>query len=189
MMSVRWGTWLIGWAFTAVMLTAPAAPVSAQVANAQAVGASAELTLQTQYDSVVSLAAYRGQVVLLLYGDRHGSRHMGTYGRGLREHWAVREETPFAVLSAADLRAVPRPLRGFALRQFRQQRKDGGRQGAVLLDWRGEIADLWGARAEVANVYVFGRDGRLRWRGGGMGRPEEVAQTVQALTAALRERP
>ena len=161
----------------------PSGPLSAQARPA----ASADIVLQTQYDTTVSLQALRGQVVALIYGDQGGSSVMGAYVRAAREHWPGEVEPAPHVLQAADLRGVPGLLKGYAKGRFTRPTTSGARRAAVLLDWGGSIARQFGAEPKLANVYIIAADGELVWRDSGTGAPEHTPSFNAALSEALRE--
>jgi hypothetical protein len=171
---------LICLAATAVLSSDPA------LAQAQP-PATGDIVLQTQYDTTVSLHAARGQVVALIYGDQGGSSLMGAYVRAARERWPDDSLPAPRVLQAADLRGVPGLLRGYAKGRFTRPTSTGGRRTPVLLDWAGLIARQFGAEPKLANVYIIGPDGELRWKHAGSGTPEHTASFIAALSDALRD--
>jgi hypothetical protein len=146
-----------------------------------------DIALQTQYDTLVSLHSMRGHVVALIYGDQDGSSQMGAYVRAARERWPADSVPAPRVLQAADLRAVPGLLKGYARGRFRRPTSTGARRTPVLLDWGGDIARAFGAEPKLANVYVIGADGTLRWKHAGSGTPENTAAFLAALSAELGE--
>jgi hypothetical protein len=147
---------------------------------------TADLVLQTQYDSVVSLQAMRGNVVVLVYGDREGSRYMSSYVKAVRERWPAGGADAVRLIEAADLRGVPGVMKGYAKSRFRQPTSSGARRVPVVLDWRGDIARRFGATEKLANAYVLDEDGTFRWTDAGTGTPEQVAALLAAVEAARK---
>jgi hypothetical protein len=158
-------------------------PAAAQV---QPASHTADLVLQTQYDSVVSLQAMRGNVVVLVYGDREGSTYMSSYVKAVRERWPAGGADAVRLVEAADLRGVPGVMKGYAKGRFRQPTSSGSRRVPVVLDWRGDIARRFGATGKLANAYVLDGDGIFRWTDAGTGTPEQVAAFLAAVEAARK---
>jgi hypothetical protein len=142
-----------------------------------------DFTLKDQYDSTFTLSAHRATVVILVGGDREGSRLMGSYGRALHRRFGA--ERAVVIGDFAQLRGVPFFVKGSVRRRFQGTQTDGSPKTPVLLDWDGAIARRIGFEEHLANVYVIDRDGVLRFRAAGRGEDAEVAALLEAAAGVV----
>jgi hypothetical protein len=147
------------------LLGLPAEGNSVQVQVGEPVGV---LALADQYERPFQLTDLRGSVIVLIDGDRTGSQFTGVWGSAVRNRYKSSGDQRVAIVYVAHLSSVPAFMRGFVRKKFLG--KDSAHPaGRILLDWQGTVADRFGFRADMANVYVIDRDGVLRYRGSGKG--------------------
>ena len=181
--------------------------VLAGVALAQpAAPEPAALVLEDQFDRKADLSAYRGAVVVLVYGDRRGTDACKALGEQLHVCWhpdakgqppARAQAAPVVGLeglapgkAAPDVRVVPvaccgkipGPIRGV----IRTQIAKGAPDVPVWLDFTDTMKANYGLTAGEPNVVVFDAAGRPRGKLNGT--PDAAAldglvRTVQALRA------
>ena len=98
-----------------------------------------------------------GAVVVLLGGDRKGSKYIAEWGPVLQQTYD-REFAEGAVCSVgfAHLKGAPFFVKKKIVASFS---KDP--EAWTLLDWKGVISKNWGAEKDAANLYVFDRRGEL----------------------------
>jgi predicted transcriptional regulator len=126
------------------------------------------LTLNDQYEHPFQLSDLHGSVTVLIDGDRTGSQFNGVWGSAVRSRYKSSGDRHVAVVFIAQLASVPAFMRGFVQKKFLG--KDSAHPaGRILLDWHGVVADRFGFRADVSNVYVIDREGVLRYKGSGKG--------------------
>jgi len=85
----------------------------------------------------------------------------------------------------ANLGGVPGFMRGFVKGRFKGTTPEGRPKSAVLLDWSGTVARLYGYRDDMTNVYVIDQQGVLRYKAAGRGTSEEVNALLPALDQLL----
>jgi predicted transcriptional regulator len=181
-----------------------AMPVSAQSGNAPL--KPVDLAMEDQFEKVQSLAAHKGKVVILVYGDRSGtesSRELGTKLHVLF-HPTAAGQTPakarlapvaplaglaagksapdVAVVPVACAGKVPGPVKGL----IRASLKKDASETPVWLDLEGVMAEKFGLREGEPNLVVFDAEGRLRLKINGTpdrATFEKLLQTTQNLRA------
>lgn len=115
--------------------------------SAAAPGAASRVVLEDQFGREAVVVPVPAGPVVVLYSDRTGAREAGA--------WLSALETGVCVLiEVAQLAEVPAIARPFVRRSFRNS-------SAVLLDWRGRLAERLGFEPGRANLYLFDRAGRL----------------------------
>jgi hypothetical protein len=133
------------------------------------------------------LAQLVGHPVLRVVADRAASGESVAWGRGIG---AARPQSvaawiapgKVAVVSVADLRAVPGFARGTARWIIATMVGEQGAGGPpLLLDWDGAVATRIGARDEVPNVRLYGADGTLVLQDQGDATPERIARLAAAI--------
>ncbi len=129
-------------------------------------------TLSDQYGVEHSIAFPLDRPMVLLIADRAGSEQLDDWLVPLAEHYA----DELLIQGVAELSAVPRLLRPMVRALFRQDEA-----APVLLDWTGDVANGFGARADVANVYLLAPDGEILHRVNGA----FTTPAWQALRAAI----
>ncbi|MBM4246112.1 MAG: hypothetical protein FJ148_20325 [Deltaproteobacteria bacterium] len=162
----------------------PAPPATAPA------GSSAPFTgvvLEDPDERPWDLGQLAGHPVLLVVADRAASGASVEWGRGIgaaRPQSVAPWITPgkVAVVSVADLRAVPAFARGTARWIIAQMVGEQGAGGPpLLLDWDGAVAARIGARDEVPNVRLYAADGTLVLQDQGDATPERVARLAAAV--------
>ena len=180
----------------------PAAPVAAAVAEAKPV----ELVVEDQFSRRQDLAAHRGDVVVLVYGDRKGMDSCKELGAKLHvvfhptaadqtpekarkapvvalEGLPVAQRSPDAlVLPVAAAGSVPGVIKDL----IRSQVKKASPEVPVWLDFTGVMEKQFGMRAGEPNIVVFDGVGRLRLKVNGtpdQATTDKLLQTVQNLRA------
>lgn len=128
-----------------------------------------------------------GHPVLLVVADRAASGESVEWGRGIG---AARPQSvaawiapgKVAVVSVADLRAVPGFARGTARWIIAAMVGEQGAGGPpLLLDWDGAVATRIGARDEMPNVRLYAADGTLVLGDEGDATPERIARLAAAI--------
>src|SRR4051812_21734838 len=144
--------------------------------------APAALVLEDQFDRKADLSAYRGSVVVLVYGDRRGTDACKALGEQLHVCWhpdakglppARAQAAPVVGLdglppgrAAPDVRVipvaccgkVPGPIRGVV----RAQIAKGAPDVPVWLDFADTMKTTFGLTAGEPNLVVFDAAGRPR---------------------------
>lgn len=163
--------------WTAALMLFVAALLAAGTARAQVGTEAPDVTLRDQYDSVFTLRALRGSVVVLVGGDREGYRYMDPYIAALRERYgaAVR------AVKFLHARGVPFFMRGYVRGRWRGTTAAGTPVSPVLLDWGGAIGRGLGWQNEHTNVYVIDGGGVLRFHAAGRGAEAEVVALLAAV--------
>jgi len=143
------------------------------------------LVLTDQYDHGWQLSDLRGSVVVLIDGDREGSKFNGAWGRAVRDRYKDAGSEELKIAYVAHLTAAPSFMRGFVKGKFIS--KDSTHpSGRTLLDWKGIVAQKFGFRDNVSNVYVIDREGVLRYAGSGQAASGELELLFGALDGLLR---
>lgn len=162
-----------------------------------------ELVLEDQFDRKADLADLRGQVVILVYGDRKATELCKTVGESLHVCWhPTAKGQPAAKAQAAPV--VPlenlRPgqvspnvvvvpvaccgkVPGGIQKPIRAQIAKAVPDSVVWLDFADTLKTLYGLTAGEPNVVVFDVAGRMRMKINGT--PEQPA--MDRLTAAVQE--
>ncbi len=174
----------------------------AQVAPAK----PAELVLEDQFERRHDLAAYRGEVVVLVYGDRKGTDACREFGEKLHVlfHPAAAGQPPAKARTApvAALQGVPAGRRSpdvvvvpvaaagsvpAVVRDLiRTQVAKASPEVPVWLDFSGVMEKEYGLRPGQPNLAVFDAAGRLRLKVNGTpDQPtvDKLVQTIQNLRA------
>ena len=179
----------------------PAAPAT-QAAEAKPV----ELVVEDQFARRQDLAAHRGDVVVLVYGDRKGTDSCKELGEKLHvvfhptaagqppekarkcpvvalEGVPAGQRSPDAlVLPVAVTGSIPSVVRDL----IRSQVKKASPEVPVWLDFTGVMEKQFGLRAGEPNIVVFDAAGRLRLKVNGtpdQATTDKLLQTVQNLRA------
>jgi hypothetical protein len=187
-------------------LTAAVLFALAGVAVAQPPAALPELALEDQFDRKADPAAYRGSVVILVYGDRRGTDACKALGEQLHVCWhptakgqppAKAQAAPVVgldglppgkaapevkVIPVACCGKVPGPIRGV----IRSQIAKGAPDVPVWLDFTDAMKTHFGLTAGEPNLVVLDAAGRPRGKVNGApdaGVLDGVIRTVQQLRA------
>lgn len=162
-----------------------------------------ELVLEDQFDRRANLADLRGQVVILVYGDRKATDLCRTLGESLHVCWhpdakgqpaAKAQAAPVVplenlkpgqvspnvvVVPVACCGKVPGAIRGTIRGQIAKAVPDS----VVWLDFGDTMKTMFGQTASEPNVVVFDTEGRLRMKINGT--PDQPA--MDRLTKAVQE--
>jgi hypothetical protein len=192
---------------TKLLLSAVAVALAAAVLLAQAPAAKpVELVLEDQFERRHDLAAFRGEVVVLVYGDRRGTDACREFGEKLHVLFhpsaaglkpADARKAPVAALQGVapgkrspDVVVVPvaaaGTVPGVIKNLIRTQVAKASPDVPVWLDFTGTMEKQFGLRAGEPNVAVFDAAGRLRLKVNGS--PDQrtldkLVQTIQNLRA------
>ncbi|MEW6269149.1 MAG: hypothetical protein AB1689_07605 [Thermodesulfobacteriota bacterium] len=141
-----------------------------------------------------------GKPVLVAVADRAGSAQAVAWGRGIAKlrpqgvaAWATAGKV--AILSIADLRAVPGFARGaarWAIDAMVDEQAAGAKGPPLLLDWEGEVAGPVEPRGGVANLRLYDASGTVVLRDEGEPTPEKLerlATKIDELLAASAATP
>jgi hypothetical protein len=164
-----------------------------------------ELVLEDQFDRKADLAELRGQVVILIYGDRKANELCKTVGESLHLCWhpsakgqpaAKAQAAPVVpldnlkpgqlspnvvVVPVACCGKVPGPIRGAIRGQIAKAVPDS----VVWLDFGDTLKGMYGQTASEPNLVVFDTVGRMRMNLNGT--PDQAAMDkVTSLVQDLR---
>ncbi len=139
-----------------------------------------DLALKDQYDHEAKLSDYKGQLILLVCGDRTGNQYMNNWTKEVRKQFPGPNRI-VTILPIANLKSVPGLLQGWVKGKFLKQTPDGKPNGPVLLDWKGDVARVFGFHDSVANVYLVDAAGVFRFSAFGKGASEEVQPLLRVI--------
>ncbi len=189
-------------AFLALALTIACPVIAAERPEAKVV----ELTLEDQFEKKHSIGDYKGQVLILVFGDRGGIDASKELGEKLHVsfHPTAAGQPPekarkaavapldglpkgavspgVAVVPVAGAGSVPGPIKGL----IRAGLKKDAAEVPVWLDFGTAMSEKFGLREGQPNIAVIDAQGRLRFKV--IGTPtradlEKVLQTTQNLRA------
>lgn len=184
-------------------LSQAAPPPAARPVDA---GQQVDLVLEDQFGRRQDVAAYRGDILVLIYSDRKGndaSKELGEKLYTLFHPTAVGQpvdkarSAPVAPLAGVpagqrspDVHFVPVAVIGqvpnVVKDLVRSQIKKGAPDVAVWLDFTGVMGDRYGLKASQPNLIVIDGSGRLRMKINGapdMASNEKLLQMIQNLRA------
>lgn len=175
------------------------------VASAQpaAMPKPTELTFNDQFDRKASLADLRGQVVILVYGDRKSNDLCKTVGESLHVCWhpdakgqpaAKAQAAPVVPLDnlkpgqvSPNVVVVPvaccGKVPGAIQKPIRSQIAKAIPDSVVWLDFADTLKGMYGQTTGEPNVVVFDTDGRMRMKINGT--PDQAA--MDRLTKAVQD--
>jgi hypothetical protein len=182
----------------AVALVAPVA-----FAQPPAMPKPTELVLEDQFDRKADLADLRGQVVILVYGDRKATELCKTVGESLHVCWhPTAKGQPAAKAQAAPVvpleglkpgqmspNVVVVPVAccgkvpGAVQKPIRTQIAKAVPDSVVWLDFADTLKGMYGLTAGEPNVVVFDVAGRMRMKINGT--PDQAA--MDRLTQAVQD--
>jgi len=183
----------------------PVAPVVPDAAGAKE-AKPVELVVEDQFSRRQDLAAHRGDVVVLVYGDRKGMDSCKELGAKLHVvfHPTAADQTPEKARKApvVALEGVAAGVRspdalilpvaaagnipGVVKDLIRSQVKKASPEVPVWLDFTGVMEKQFGLRAGEPNIVVFDGVGRLRLKVNGapdQATTDKLLQTIQNLRA------
>jgi predicted transcriptional regulator len=130
-----------------------------------------EFTLQDQYEKTVSLRDLAGLVVVLIASDKEGKAQNTAWFKAIRDKYADR----VVVQGIADVSSVPFFLKGKIRSDFKKD------PDSILLDWKGEVFNVYGLTKGVSNVILIDKDGMIRHRIAGSASPEGVQELFKQV--------
>lgn len=108
------------------------------------------IELHDQHGSPRKVEFPAAKLTILTIADREGSKELEPWIRQLKEKLGDRVEFE----GVADLSSVPRPLRGFVSKRFKNSYTY-----PIMLDWEGKVARRFKAREGDANIYLLSKKG------------------------------
>lgn len=144
-----------------------------------------DLELEGTSGATHHLSDYLGRVLVLVYEDKHSSKQNWNLKVAMRdraEHSDLGRKVTF--LPIADLDGYG----FFAVRPFARSKVRGMAEKfgiEILIDWSGEIAKVFGFRAEQSNVLIVDRRGKVVFRKSGALGPQDRDQFFATLDRAV----
>ena len=149
-----------------------------------------DFTLRDQLDRTFRLTGHGDSLIVLICGDREGSRWLTAWGRAARAADSVvaaadsarvgrPSRTPLIVRYIADLRGVPGLMHGYVRGKFKPAKNP------VLLDWDGVMARIFGLSPRVANLFVIESRGTLAYVNSGEAEPDRLSAFGDSLRRLL----
>ena len=158
---------------------------SLSAASAPLGSAAPDFHLKDQFNNEFRLSDVAGETVLIVCGDREGSKYMNPWGIAVRQKYPSGKSAPVRIVSIANLRGVPAFIRPLVKQTFLKPGPDSKPTPPVLLDWEGQFARLYGFQSQLANVYLIDRTGVLRFVIAGKGTSQETDDLLGALEKVL----
>ncbi len=166
-----------------------------------------EVVLTDQFEKTHRVSAFRGHVVVMVYGDRKGSDLSRKLGEQVFIHFhpTAKGKTPKQAQAAPvrpipnwpkdllipDVKVIPVACTGkippFLHRFIRKQFRRGVPDVPVWIDMENLMADQFGLNAGVPNLIVIDTWGFVRYRNVGIHSPEQFQGLVNAIEALRRE--
>lgn len=144
--------WFLLWALLLIPGTGWGTYAAAPAADNLIGGQSQSFTLTDQYNRPHTIAFPMSKPLVLMLGDRGGSEQIEPWVRELYQRYGDSIE----IQGIAILRGVPAPIRPIIRSQLRSRAPK-----SVLLDWGGNVADMYRCQSDVCNVVVIDRQGRI----------------------------
>jgi hypothetical protein len=160
-----------------------------------------ELVLEDQFERKADLSTLRGNVVILVYGDKHATDLCRTVGESLHTCWHPaakgqppakaqtapvvplenlkpgQQSTNVVVVPVACCGKVPGPIQGL----IRNQIAKGSPEVVVWLDFADTLKGMYGLTAGEPNVLVFDVSGRLKMKINGTPDQPTMDRLVKAV--------
>ena len=118
-------------------------------------------SLKDQFDRSYSDTQYKGKALILVGGDRVGSRYVQPWAHAIYD--VMEKDIALSrahLVGFADLRAVPGFLRGFVKGKFPKDEREW-----VLLDWKGGLTKSYDGKTKTCNILIFNPEGDLIYKG------------------------
>jgi hypothetical protein len=165
------------------------------------------LAMEDQFEQPHSVAAHKGDVLVLIYGDRQSADVNRALGEQLHVHFhpAARGLPPEQARKApvrpvpgqsqgapapdvlavpvACVGKVPAPVRSW----IRFQMRSGSPDVPVWLDFQGQMKQQFGLAEGMPNLVVIDAAGRPRFTASGQLTPERFGQLTKAIEDLRRE--
>ena len=122
-----------------------------------------EFKLKDQFDQEYSHEDFTGQICILIGSDRKGSQYNERWSIAIYDSlimYGLQDSVKF--LAIANLKGVPRLLRGFVKGKFPKKENQ-----PILLDWKGSFADLYQFVPDKTNIILFDKSGKQVYRTAG----------------------
>ncbi len=140
------------------LLSFPAAG-SESVVNVKA----PEFALDDQHNNHYDIRQDVGKVIVLLASDGDGAAQNKQWVDNIEKRYG---KNIIPIIGIADVRKVPRWLRGMVKREFKKT------PVGVLLDWKGVVFTSYGLSEYVANIVLIDKKGFVRYIYSGEATPE-----------------
>lgn len=165
------------------------------------------LTFEDQFERPASVAAYRGDIVVLLYGDRKSAEANRALGERLHVafHPAARGQPPARARQAPVLPLPDQPpgirspevlaipvacvgkVPGVVRAVIRGQVRSASPDMPIWLDFQDTMRQQFGIAAGVPNLVVLDAVGRVRYRASGPPTAEQFDRLAAFLQSLRRE--
>ena len=123
------------------------------------VGTAAPIfSLYDQYDNEFKLENSKGNVVILLIGDRFAREKLANWGKAVGKEFGNRVKIVFII----SMPYMPPFLRGWIKAKFKgEDNADNKKNDSVLIDWGGKIFEMYESVEKTANLILIDRQGIL----------------------------
>lgn len=138
-----------------------------------------DFEIQDQFKKKHRDEEYRGQIVVVIGSDRHGTKYNAKWGKAIADSLGEQRAGEVAWLAVADTRGAPFFLKGMIRGKFPKEKARW-----ALTDWDGEFATAYDWVEKSSNILVFDQQGNLVARDHGT---SVEAQQVEAICAVLNE--
>jgi len=140
-----------------------------------------EFELEDQFGETHTTADVRGNALLVVGSDKHGSRYQRYWIDRLRAALGDRDAGEvIEIVELADLRGVPFFVKGSVRKKFPKDRRSW-----VLMDWKGEFAKAYRFEKRRCNILLFDGSGKLVLHVGVQGADAEMLDEIGAAIDAL----
>jgi hypothetical protein len=113
------------------------------------------LAFEDQHGGTLALAALRGAIGVIVYGDRHAMDESITWGRRLKG--ALPPDVQ--IVAVAQMGGIPGPFRGLLRTAVRER---APADFSLWLDWEDRLGAVFGRHARQPTVVVADRHGEVR---------------------------
>jgi hypothetical protein len=199
--------WVLMVSFAALLLGLPPAGVIAQAPESGGHSFVPVVAMSDQFEKHHDVAEHRGDVVVLIYGDRKSAEANRLLGEQIHVHFhpaakgqsaAQARQAPVRPIDdlpagtrAPDVLAVPVACVGkvpaLVQRVIRGQVRGGSPDVAVWLDFQDAMKGQFAFQAGVPNVVVLDPQGRFRYAAGGQPTPAGTGHLLEVIEALRRE--
>lgn len=169
-----------------IVLTLFVSALTVSAASPSKIGTPApDLTIKDQYEKEFRVSASRGEILLLVCGDRTGSDFTGNYTDAVQARFGANGSLPLRIVPIANLSSVPSFLQGMVKKRFVGTTESGQPKLPIFLDWEGDLERLFGFTEDVANVYLIDKSGNLQFVAAGKGTEPETKELLQVIARLL----
>ena len=117
---------------------------------------ASDFTLKDAEDQTYSLEKLHGKIVFLILGNRKIRKEDDKWAAAFQKDYGAREGIIAYII--ADMRSVP----GFVPKGFiKRQLKKNKPPVTLLLDWKGEIHEIYHTDKKKPNLYLIAPDGSI----------------------------